>query len=300
MATVTDESFEQVAERMALLARQRGDCDKQQARTLARQAEIIQFPLWPEPERAAPNAFLRSALFGVVKKGERRYSKQEKLAAWPDTELAFTGEQLDQYDEDVWMQLVHLHRVQGVQPGRPIYVNAKARGFMREFGRGKGGSNAAKAFYDSVVRMEACAIHLTQKIDGREVEYISSLVQKAARLKGEERWAITLNPDLLPFFASGHHSRFDWEARLELKTDLARWLQGYVASHQATPKHPHRIAVGRLYELTRSMTQVKDFRWKLKKAMAELERAKQVFSWRITEADALEFVRHPKALPEDV
>lgn len=29
------------------------------------QPEVIQFPFWPDTDRAAPNAFLRSALFGL-------------------------------------------------------------------------------------------------------------------------------------------------------------------------------------------------------------------------------------------
>lgn len=292
--------FEAIAQRMVGYNGGTTSKDSEETKTgcMRKQAEVIQFPLWPEPERAAPNAFLRSALFGVVKKGARRYCKQEKLAAWPDTELAFTGEQLDQYDEDVWMQLVHLHRIQGVEPGRPLQVNAKARGFMREFGRGKGGTSTAKAFYDSIVRMEACAISVKQKFEGRRLEYIGSLVQKAVREEGTERWAVTLNPDLLPHFAPGCYTRMDWQTRLALKTDLARWLHGYVSSHQATPKQPHRIGLERLRELSGSTTELKDFRRKLKKAMAELEASNTVFRWCITDGDALEFVRHPKALPE--
>jgi hypothetical protein len=294
----SNESFEQIAERLAAKSRERGDVERRPV--LKKEAEIIQFPLWPDPERGAPNAFLRSALFGVIGKGERRYCEQEKLAAWPDTELAFTGQQLDQYDLDVWMELVHLHRLQGAEPGKPLYVNAKARGFMREFGRGHG-SNAAKAFYRSVSRMEACGVHMTFRIGGKEIEYISSLVQKAARVKGEERWAIVLNPDLLPFFAPGNFSRIELSARRALKSHLARWVQVYVCSHQSTPRQPHRIGVERLRELSGSKTSLKDFRWKLKKAMAELDAAGVVFSWRLTAHDALEFVRSPrgpKTLPE--
>lgn len=289
-----DLDFMERANRLAEMARQRGDTEATEPQPKTK-GEVIQFPLWPEPERAAPNAFLRSALFGVVRKGERRYCEQEKLAAWPDTELAYTGQQLDQYDEDVWMQLAHLYRLQGVNPGRPIYVNAKSRSFMRGFGRSRPGTRAAKAFYASVCRMEACGIHLTQKINGQEVEYIGNLVQKAARIKGEECWAIVLNPDLVPYFAPGHYSRIDWDARLQLKSDLARWLHGYVASHQATPKHPHRIAVARLHELSGSNALLKRFRFNVKQAMAELARTNQVLSWRLTEADALEFVRRFKA-----
>ena len=42
---------------------------------------VVQLPLWPEPVRAVPNGFLRSALFGVVKKGARRYVEREQIAA---------------------------------------------------------------------------------------------------------------------------------------------------------------------------------------------------------------------------
>ena len=36
---------------------------------------VVQLPLWPEPVRAVPNGFLRSALFGAIRKGRRRYLK---------------------------------------------------------------------------------------------------------------------------------------------------------------------------------------------------------------------------------
>lgn len=44
-------------------------------------ATVIQLPIWPEPVRAVPNGFLRSALFGAVRKVRRRYVKGEQLAA---------------------------------------------------------------------------------------------------------------------------------------------------------------------------------------------------------------------------
>ena len=34
---------------------------------------VVQLPLWPEPVRAVPNSFLRSALFGAIARGKRRY-----------------------------------------------------------------------------------------------------------------------------------------------------------------------------------------------------------------------------------
>ena len=43
-------------------------------------AKVVQLPLWPEPVRAVPNGFLRSALFGAIAKGKRRYIDGEQLA----------------------------------------------------------------------------------------------------------------------------------------------------------------------------------------------------------------------------
>jgi hypothetical protein len=82
-----DLNFEKRAERMAAMARQRSDVEEGEEPAPKPKMELLQFPLWPEPERAAPNAFFRSALFGVVQRGARYYCKQEKLATWPDVDL---------------------------------------------------------------------------------------------------------------------------------------------------------------------------------------------------------------------
>ena len=61
---------------------------------------VVQLPLWPEPVRAVPNGFLRSALFGAIRKGRRRYLKAEQLAALDGIEIRYTGQRLDQGDLD--------------------------------------------------------------------------------------------------------------------------------------------------------------------------------------------------------
>lgn len=272
------ESFEARAQRMIALASKRGDEQPQP------KAEIIQFPLWPEPERAAPNAFLRSALFGIVKKGARAWLKDEVLAAWPGVMLRYKGEQLDQYDESVWLQLVHLHRVQGVAPGGNVHVHPRA--FLRELGCGYG-ANSRHALYKSLIRLRASAIVL----ELQNGKHIGGLLAEATLDETGDHWVIVIDPKISRLFTPGHYSRLDWETRLTLKTDLAKWLQGYVVTQLATSKQPHRIGLPRLQELSGTTTALKDFRWKVKKAMAELELLGVVFSWSITSGDALEFVR---------
>ena len=74
--------------------------------------------------------------------------------------------------------------------------------------------------------------------------------------------------------------------------DLAKWLHGYIASHQATPRNPHRIGLDRLRALCGSETdELWKFRQQVRKAMQDLQAAGVVAAWRITPGDALEVVR---------
>ena len=73
---------------------------------------VVQLPPWPEPVRAVPNGFLRSALFGAIAKGRRRYIDGEQLAALDGIEIRYTGQRLDQGDLDVWESVLHAVRLQ--------------------------------------------------------------------------------------------------------------------------------------------------------------------------------------------
>lgn len=73
---------------------------------------VVQLPLWPQPVRAVPNGFLRSALFGAIAKGRRRYMDKELVAAVDGVEIRYTGQRLDQGDLDVWENVLHAVRTQ--------------------------------------------------------------------------------------------------------------------------------------------------------------------------------------------
>ena len=49
-----------------------------------------------------PNAFLRSALFAVIGKGQRTILSEVQINGQAGTGLTYTGEQLDQRDLDLW------------------------------------------------------------------------------------------------------------------------------------------------------------------------------------------------------
>ena len=72
------------------------------APTPQKPAEIIQFPLWPEPARGVQNSALRGSLFAAIQGKDRRAMERKLLVVQQGIEIRFTGWQLDQADMDVW------------------------------------------------------------------------------------------------------------------------------------------------------------------------------------------------------
>jgi hypothetical protein len=93
----------------------------------ARQRQLsLPFLDWAERMRAAPNAMLRSALFGVVKPGRRQYVEEMALPMIGDFSLAYTGKRLDQSDLDIYLQIVHYARQRTVDDDRVGYFAWRA------------------------------------------------------------------------------------------------------------------------------------------------------------------------------
>lgn len=133
-------------------------------------ALVIPFPhLWAEAVRACPLAMLRSALFGVVRRGRRQYLNDVEIAAWPGASIRYKGEQLDQADLDVWMQAVHLFRQQGL--GGRLHLSAYE--FLKAIERCTG-KHDYQWLERSFTRMIACAV----KIDTGRYRYAGNLVHE--------------------------------------------------------------------------------------------------------------------------
>ena len=246
-------------------------------------AKVIQFPIWAEPQRASPNALIRSALFSAAKR--RRQAKKERLAAWGDTEIWFTGETFNQDDEHVWLELVHLYRKQSGP--EDCKVRFRAKPFLRELGAKKSGGSNIKRLEGSILRLLACGVVVRHQ----RMEYGASLVTDYAYDEDSGRFVVQLNPKYLELFGTGH-TRIDWETRKSLPSGLPSWLYREVMSHRATEQHPHRDSVNDLRERSgMRSTQLKHFRSYLRAAMSKLKEAGAVESWRITPNDALEYAR---------
>lgn len=265
--------------------------DSEEAKTAAlppkENLEAVQLPIWREPQRAAPNAILRSALFGVVKRGKRRFVEGKTpllVSAWSGSSIKYFGQQLDQYDLDVWLQVLHLARDQDLSDSKGIRFTA--RSFLKAMGR-KYSGYASNTLFCSLQRMVGCAI----TVNVGDIQYMGSLIESFVEHKPTQTYILRLNPKLRDLFDTGT-TKMDRITRQALPADLARWMHGYVLSHRATKSSPHRIKIETLRELSgAAVTNLRDFKKPLRRAMGALAELNVLSAWRFTENDALEFTR---------
>jgi hypothetical protein len=246
-------------------------------------AKVVRLPLWPAELRTCPSAVLRSALFGVVRRGRRSYMERQVIAAWANTTIRYTGMRLDQADLDVWLAALHITR----ESGLGAQVRTSIGAMLKAMGRTQDG-RAYEDFNNTIVRLTGCVVEITA---GRKT-YGGSLIESFERDEDTGRYVLYLNPRLAVLFEDEAFALIDWEQRHGLRRDLSKWLHGYVLSHKATQKEPHRIGLEKLRDLCGSETgELRFFRRDVREAMVELQEASIVARWKITSGDALEFVR---------
>lgn len=246
-------------------------------------AKVTRLPIWPAELRACPSSVLRSALFGVVQRGRRKALEGEILATWEGVTIRYTGWRLDQGDLDVWLAALHLAREHNLGVRVPVTINE----MLRTMGRSTAGS-FHEWFKSAIRRLTACAVEITA---GRKT-FGGPLIEGFERDEETGEHVLYLSPRLADLFEDGDYTRIDWEIRRDLGMDLAKWLHGYIASHRATARDPHRLGLKRLRDLCGSETDgLWKFRQQVRDAMRELQAAGVVAVWRITPGDALEVVR---------
>ena len=81
-------------------------------------AVCLQVPLWTERVRGLPNAFARSALFCIGARSVRRMMNNVVISSVHHTEVRYTGEELRQDDQDLFLQLVSLGAARKVAEDR--------------------------------------------------------------------------------------------------------------------------------------------------------------------------------------
>lgn len=223
---------------------------------------VVRLPSWSDVERCVPNGFLRSALFGAVAKGRRRYMQMEEVAALNGIQLRYTGQRLDQGDLDVWESVLHMTRSQ--EMGEKSKFTAYA--LFKLMGKTDTGKNR-ETLHARLIRLKANAVEIQQ---GR-YSYAGSLIDDVYRDKVTQEYVIVLNPKLRPLFAGDQFTQIDWKVRHDLDGhQLAQWLHGFYSSHAK----PYPMKVETLFKLCGSESVRMDhFRQQIRKALDALQDA---------------------------
>ena len=251
-------------------------------------AKIIQFPLFPEATRPVSNDMARSALFSCVQGKDRRFIKDALLATVADREIRFTGEQLNQDDHDLLMQMVFMaqHKPLG------SWVMVPAYGILQALGRQIGGKQYRELRTD-IARLAAAMVIIRNTETKREM-FGHHLIAKAEQDEKTRHWIYRLDPDLRALYGDITHTLIDWDQRLALKgKDLARWLQLYIASHAK----PYPVKVATLRDLSGSRAKaLKHFRSKLRSALDDLVDNDDIERWEIEMPQDLLYVERGRAI----
>ncbi|SAL42136.1 TrfA protein [Caballeronia arvi] len=235
---------------------------------------LVHLPHWPDFVRGVPNGFLRSALFGAIAKGHRRYLAGELIPTLDGLTIIYTGERLDQGDLDVWESVLHVVRLQAL--GLPCRMTSYS--LLKLMGNTDTGKNR-KVLHTRITRLIANAVEIKQE----GWSYIGSLIDKAFKDDKTQEWVIVVSPRLHTLFAADQFTQIDWNVRRTLVgKSLAQWLHGFYASHA----RPYPMRMETLLRLAgsedESMSSARQTLRKALDALAEASKAHgQAFSYDI-------------------
>jgi hypothetical protein len=240
----------------------------------ARADKIIPFPAFPTETRPIVNLLVRSALFAAIQGKDRRWLQDEIIFSSGNTIISFTGEQLNQDDHDVLMQLAVY------AGGRPAgeYIPLPVHSLLKDLGRGTSGKEHKQAEAE-IKRLKRGNL----EVKAGRYTYYGNLIDDAIKDDETGAWAYRLNENLRPLYEGYNYTLIDWERRKALKgKELARWLQLYLATHA----EPFPVSVEFIRQSSGSKnTSLRDFRRKLKMALTDLQATVHIKGWRIDERD---------------
>lgn len=222
---------------------------------------------------AAPAPFLRSSLFGMVRKGARLAVEDFPISCYAGVEMTYSGEQLGQSDLAVWMGMVNMSNL-----AQSETVVASANFFCKEIIRRQTHNWAwlwehANRLYDAKVALSTGRV----KFLGRLIDSVAQIEQKTKTGKSRNLIRFKISEDAKRLFTCENVAFQNSEVRVALTGDFARWMYGYLMSHEAS----HRIHILKLKKMSGAGCDERKFRFNLRQTMADLESHGIVKTWDI-------------------
>ena len=223
----------------------------------------LSLPKIAESQRIIPNDLVRSALFTVSNRNKKReYLKDSKLVTIGNTVISYTGEELRQDDEDIWMHFIFsCSRKENLEYEFSPYTFLRLVGWPQRV-------HMKERLKATIQRMSATNLTVYNKTLGQGLSI--SLIRKFMWQDDEgnnlKKWRIWLEPELLQLFGKYQYSRIHWDQRKKLNP-LAKWLHSYYSSHA----EPFAIGVETIYKASGSKVKAKKhFKAMIRNSLVEL------------------------------
>ena len=247
----------------------------------------LQLPVWADSLRVLPNEVVRSALFNVGNRNQpRRNLENEKIATLGDGCITYTGKELRQDDELVWLNILNAIRKHHLGE----CVEFLPYSFLREIGWPTNGG-AAERLRNCLLRMSVTGLTVSSKRIGMAINV--SLIRKFLwrdEYTGKlyKHWKVWLEPEIILLFELNYLTYLDWQIRKKLPTGIATRLYGYWSSH----RKPFPEGILRLMIVCGTKMPVKHFKEQLKEALVVMEAVGFLSYWEISPNDVVKVQRN--------
>jgi len=231
--------------------------------------------------RAMPNAIARSSLFAPVARGRRKLHNGTVMVSRADAKIEYSGEQLDEADADIMLQLMFESRHSPL--GEPVEFTRAA--FLRALGR-TDGKNNYEWLERRIFAMTAATLRIkTYKPDG-QMKYKLGHTRVFHMLSGfdvdEETgvYTFTIDPRWATMFGNREYALVDWIKRLAIPQgqDMAKSLQRLFATSADTTQ---RYALEWLKDKLQYSGRLRDFKQALQRSIEELKRVGIIINGKI-------------------
>lgn len=233
-----------------------------------------------EFSRAMPNHIARSSLFAPVARGDKKMHKETVLVSRKDAVLTFWGEQLDETQADVWMQLMHEAIKAPLGDAVPINRARLLRAIRRQTGNYEYQwlHRTMKALSFAMLIVELTKDGMPKLEVGRTESL--HLIDKFMYDQERESYIVRIDPRWRILYRNREYALIDWEKRLRIRKgqDMAKALQRLVATSSESVQ---RFQLVWLKERFQYSSPMRKFRAALYAAMQELERVEVIATGRI-------------------
>lgn len=240
------------------------------AKALVASGEQLTFSLfatWQPHMRVFPNDFARSALFSVSCPKERPSFKDKLIFNLnSDFQITYTGFQLSADDDELVLQQV-IDYSKNVPLGQPVKFTFKQ--LVLDIG-GHCNTRYYEKVEDSLTRLQATALKIYSSRLG-ELDSVS-LISKFRVINRGKRNAyieVTIDREMVLFFAGNHFSKFQW-AEYKKLSPSARRLCDYILSHRS----PLPLSIDNFGKMCATQDKARDsWRRTIRKAADEVVKA---------------------------